>query len=272
MNILPIQTLAPVLSNERVIYDKGSRISVHLLWLKAPEIASIAQPGQFVMLKCGGEAFLRRPLSVHRISPNKNNIAFLFDVVREGKGKGTSWLSKLRQNDEINLLGPLGNGFHIVPETKSAVLIAGGVGIAPLSFLADELGARGVKMSLYYGAKKSTLLLPDQLLPTDAECVLATEDGSRGQRGFITTCLPVLLGESSQVFACAPTPMYRALAQMDRVHDWNVQVSLETRMACGLGICYGCTINTRQGPRQICHHGPVFNMHDIQWDKFPDIL
>jgi len=258
MNTAPIHALAPILAKEMPMPG------THLLWLEVPGIANTANPGQFVMVQCDGGAFLRRPISIHRISSDKTRIALLFAVV----GKGTSWLTKLDIGDRVSLLGPLGSGFSIAPQTKSAVLLAGGLGIAPLCFLADELITHGVKVSLLYGAATSKAIYPDRLLPSEASCVFATEDGSRGRRGFITTCLPEYLQDVDQVFACGPTPMYRTLAHSDMINGSDAQVSLETMMACGLGVCYGCTINTRQGPRQVCRHGPVFKLHDVFWDEF----
>ena len=261
MNTAPVQTESPVISNDPVLPGAC------LLWLRAPEIASIARPGQFVMLKCAGGAFLRRPLSIHRVSSDKTCLAFLFAAV----GKGTAWLAELKPGDRLNLLGPLGNGFQIESKLKVAVLVAGGLGIAPLSFLADELMAQGTRVSFLYGAATTALLCPNRLLPKVTEWALVTEDGSCGQRGFVTTYLPGYLTGNAALFGCGPTPMYRALARLDELQGKAMQVSLEIRMACGLGVCYGCTVNTRQGLRQVCHHGPVFKMDDIVWEELADI-
>jgi len=261
MNTPSVQTLSPVLSNDAVLPD------VRLLWLEAPEIAGIAQPGQFVMIRCAGGTLLRRPLSIFRQSADKTRLAFLMAVV----GRGTAWLAEIEPGDLLDLRGPLGNGFSVSPGTKNAVLVAGGLGVAPLGFLADELAALGVRATFLYGAASSRLLCPDHILPKGAEYVFATDDGSRGRQGFITSYLPEYLIEETSLFACGPTPMYRALTRLDALRDRETQVSLEIRMACGLGVCYGCTVNTRQGLKQVCKHGPVFMLHDVLWDELADI-
>ncbi|MCL2150208.1 MAG: dihydroorotate dehydrogenase electron transfer subunit [Dehalococcoidia bacterium] len=261
MDIVPIRTFARVITNDTVMPG------VHLLWLEEPRVAAQARPGQFVMLKCQNGTFLRRPLSIHRLSADKTRLAFLFASV----GRGTAWLATLEAGDYIDLLGPLGNGFDPSPGLRRAVLIAGGLGVAPLGFLADELIARGTQVSFAYGAATSALLCPDRLLPEGAEYVFITEDGSRGRPGFVTAHLPALFKEGSELFACGPTPMYRALASLDECKKLQIQVSLEIRMACALGVCYGCTINTDKGLQQVCRHGPVFNIHSVLWDEFPDI-
>jgi dihydroorotate dehydrogenase electron transfer subunit len=255
------QVLAPVVSNQEVMPG------VRLAWLEAPEIAVLARPGQFVMVRCGDGAFLRRPLSIHRLNGGKTGLAFLFAV----KGAGTEWLAGLKPGRLVDLLGPLGQGFSIKAGAGNLVLVAGGLGIAPLGFLADRALEDGKKVSLLHGAATSGLLCPDSLLPAGAACILATEDGSRGRRGYVSQCLPEVLPAADQIFACGPTPMFRTLAADASLRDKDVQVSLEVRMACGLGICYGCSVNTRQGVKQVCKHGPVFSLHDIIWKDLADI-
>jgi dihydroorotate dehydrogenase electron transfer subunit len=251
---------APVISNDIVAEN------VNLLWLEAPGIAQSCRPGQFVMLKCGDGTLLRRPLSIHRVSADKTRLAFLFAVV----GKGTEWLSRLAKNDALSLLGPLGNGFTLTSESSGAVLVAGGLGIAPLGFLAEELQGMGKKVTFLYGAATSSTCI-DSAIPERLSPLFSTEDGSRGRKGFITSCLEDYLQENNQVFACGPVPMYKTLAKMDTLHNRVVEVSLETRMACGLGVCYGCSVETSHGLRQVCSHGPVFNLGDVIWDNLKDL-
>ena len=261
MNNTPVQLLAPVTSNQPVYPG------VNIIWLEAPEIARIALPGQFVMLKCEDGTFLRRPLSIHRVSTDRTRVAFMFAAV----GKGTAWLAAATPRMKVDLLGPLGNHFEIDPDIEAAVVVAGGLGVAPLAFLADELKIRGKKISFLYGAATAGQLCPEPFLPEMNEYILATEDGSRGERGFITACLPRYLSRPVQLFACGPTPMYRTMAIAGEIKNMPAQVSLEVRMACGLGICYGCTVDTRVGLRQVCKHGPVFELHEVRWESFPGI-
>lgn len=235
---------------------------VHLLWLEAPQVAAIARPGQFAMLKCGDAIFLRRPLGIHRVSEDKKQVAFLFAVM----GQGTDWLSHTRPGDKIDVLGPLGNGFHIMSSTREILLLAGGLGLAPLVFLAEEAMARGVRVNLAYGTAGNQRY-SKTMLPEGVHLVEFSDDGTCGKRGFVTECVPDFLDTVQQIFVCGPLPMFRTLSRQADLKGKNVQVSLETRMACGLGVCYGCTIKTNSGLRQVCHHGPVFNLEDVVWEE-----
>ncbi len=257
------QVRARVISSSEVMPD------VYLIWLESPGIASLAQPGQFVMVGCGPESLLRRPLSIHRTSADKARLALMFAVV----GKGTDWLAQRQAGDKVDLLGPLGNGFTIQPATRNVLLIAGGIGIAPLCFLAQEAKKQGSSVTLLLGAATSAQLCPDKLLPDDTECITATEDGTAGRKGMITECLPELSSRADQVFACGPTAMYRAMAlkRQELPGTKPVQISLEVRMACGLGVCYGCAVKTKKGLKQVCQDGPVFELDDILWDEFVDV-
>jgi dihydroorotate dehydrogenase electron transfer subunit len=235
----------------------------HLLWLEAPQIAKQTKPGQFVMVRCGenDEYPLRRPFSIHQREEDK--IALLFNIV----GSGTQWLAQRTSGDKLDLLGPLGNGFSIGPDSKKLLMIAGGIGIAPLVFLAEEAIKRGLEVTLLYGASTAAQLYPH--LPDGL--VTATEDGSVGTKGLITDLLPDFIGEANQIFACGPLPMYRTMAKMPELKNKSVQISLEVRMGCGLGVCYGCTVKTKNGLKQVCQDGPIFELNDILWEELADI-
>ncbi len=250
------QVAASVTSNSEVVPG------VYLIWLESPQIASAAQPGQFVMVGCGEESLLRRPLSIHQLG--KAKLALLFSVV----GKGTHWLAQCQAGDTIDLLGPLGNGYSIHPDSHNLLLVAGGIGIAPLCFLAQEALNQGCSVTILLGASTATQLYPSDLLPREAELVIATEDGTNGKKGMITDLLPDFARRADQIFACGPSSMYRAMATQGQqlLEAKSVQVSLEMRMGCGLGICYGCTLRTKRGLKQVCKDGPVFELDDIYWD------
>jgi len=252
---------AAVIANEEI------RPGVYLIRLECPDITSRARPGQFVMVRCGEgpEYQLRRPLSIHRTDENK--LSLLFNVV----GKGTRWLSECKCSEKIDLLGPLGNGYEIYPDSKKLLLAAGGIGIAPLVFLAEEAIKRGREVTLLLGAATAGQLYPKRLLPAGARLVTATEDGSGGEKGMITDMLPDFTDGIDQLFACGPLPMYKTMAPMTELKDKPVQVSLEVRMGCGLGICYGCTVKTINGLRQVCKDGPIFSLNEVLWDKLADI-
>jgi len=253
------QELAPIISISEVMPE------VYLIWLESAQIASTAQPGQFVMVRCGRgtEYILRRPLSIHQLDTTK--LALLFTVV----GKGTNWLAQGKPGDMIDLLGPLGNGYSVHPTSHSLLLVAGGIGIAPLCFLAQESLNQGCSVRLLLGAPTATQLYPRRLLPSEVETIITTEDGTAGKKGMITDLLPDYVNRADQIFACGPALMYGAMASKYQhlLKAKPVQVSLEVRMGCGHGVCYGCTVKTRNGLKQVCQDGPVFNLEDIILDE-----
>ena len=235
---------------------------VYLTWLESPQIASSALPGQFVMVYCGEETLLRRPLSIHQV--DKTKLALLFSVV----GRGTRWLSRRKVGDKIDLFGPMGNGFSVLPTSHNLLLAAGGIGIAPLAFLAQEAVKQGHSVKLLLGAPTASQLYPRHLLPPEIELIIATEDGTTGEKGMLTDILPDLTGWADRIFACGPMPMYKAMAvQSQKLLKKPVQISLEMRMGCGLGVCYSCTVKTKNGLKQVCKDGPVFDLEDILWDE-----
>jgi len=261
------QTIAHVISNTEVM--PGAR----LVWLEAPEITTTANPGQFVMVSCGEDTLLRRPLSIHQIDGRK--LALLFTIV----GKGTNWLSQQKKGDTLDVFGPLGNGFTIYPESKNLLLVAGGIGIAPLRFLADTAIREGKKVTLLMGARSGINLLPistpqglltEGALPSNINVVNATEDGTEGFKGLVTELILDYLDCGDQLFACGPVGMYQTMAPMPELKNKPVQVSLEIMMGCGAGVCYGCTIRTKNGLKQVCKDGPVFELGDLagfNWDN-----
>jgi dihydroorotate dehydrogenase electron transfer subunit len=267
------QIAATVIDNEPILkgisHRSGRRISsVNIIRLSCPQIEG-AEPGQFVMVRCGEgpEYQLPRPFSIHRL--NGHDIELLFNVWEDGRG--TQWLAQCQTGDTVKLMGPLGNGFSIYPDSKKLLVIAGGIGIAPLRFLADEAVNRGLSVTLLLGAPTAGQLYPTKLLSAKAKLITTTEDGDIGRKGMITDVLTDFAGGADQVFACGPLAMYKAMAGTAELKDKPVQISLEVRMGCGLGICYGCTVKTREGLRQTCKHGPIFNLDEILWEEMAEI-
>jgi len=263
------QASAGIISNSEILPGMerpGARpvLGTHLIWLSCPEITAEARPGQFVMVRCGKECVLPRPLSIHQVN-SKGDMALLF-TVWEG-GKGTRWLSQRKVNTSIELLGPMGNGFYIKPASKKLLLMAGGIGIAPLYFLAQKAVSRGYSVTLLLGARTESQLYPKNLLPAGIKLVTATEDGTAGETGRVSELLPEFIGWADQIFACGPLPMYKTMVRMPELKIKSVQISLEMRMACGLGVCYGCTVKTKNGLQQVCKDGPVFELGEICWDE-----
>jgi len=188
-------------------------------------------------------------------------LALLFSVV----GRGTNWLAQRKEGEAIDLLGPLGNGFEIAPPSRNLLLVAGGLGIAPLAFLAQRGVAAGYSVALLLGAPTKAQLYPAHLIPPQANLLLATEDGSAGRKGMVTDLWADLAPEADQIFACGPVSMYRYMASQGVLEAKSVQVSLEVRMGCGFGACYGCAIETRSGLRLVCKDGPIFELKDVIW-------
>jgi dihydroorotate dehydrogenase electron transfer subunit len=211
-------------------------------------------------------------MSYHRLRPSQDgghDFAILFEVI----GLGTQWLSRRRPGDRIFVYGPLGRGCAVRRGAGNLLLVAGGIGVAPLVWLADEEVARGRHVTLIQGARSADGLFPAHLLPPEVEVVAVTEDGSLGQRGLVTDLVPEYLSWADQVFACGPNAMFRALAEVVRRVEGegarrrrkSVQVLLEEVMPCGTGICYGCGVRTRKGVKLVCKDGPRFELRDAFW-------
>jgi dihydroorotate dehydrogenase electron transfer subunit len=254
------QSKSPIISAVEAI--KG----VYLFKLEVPEIAKAAKPGQFVMVRCARETILPRPFSVHSVDGSQ--ISLLINVV----GKGTAWLSKKKKGDVLDIFGPLGNGYTINPDSQNLLLVAGGMGIAPLRFLAEVAASMGKTVTIINGAQSKDCLLPVNppqslynkgMLPASFQCFNATDDGSEGFKGLATQLIPHYLKNIDQVFACGPAAMYRTMVKMPELKGKDVQLSLEQMMGCGVGVCYGCTIKTKNGIKQVCKDGPVFALSDL---------
>jgi dihydroorotate dehydrogenase electron transfer subunit len=195
---------------------------------------------------------------------SKDGISLLFTVV----GRGTEWLSQRKGGEQVDLFGPLGNGFKVYPSSRDLLLVAGGVGVAPLLALAEYAKASGLKFKLVIGEKSAAKIYPKHLLPKGIKPFVTTEDGSIGQKGMVTDLLPEFAPEADQIFVCGPLPMYKAMAKMGKkLGDKPTQVLLETVMGCGVGACLSCSIETKRGRRLVCKDGPVFEFGDILWDK-----
>ena len=208
-------------------------------------------PGQFYMIRGwnGLDPFLPRPISIADIEGRK--IKFLYEV----RGRGTHIISKLKKGDTLNILGPLGNGFDLKEEGKIA-LLSGGIGIAPMLYLAKSLSG---EVTIYSGFRHNAYFL-DQIRPYVKNMFIATEDGSTGHKGFITELFDP--SKYDLVFTCGPTPMMEVVIKMCK-DIVPVYVSMESRMACGIGACLGCTIETIRGMERVCKEGPVFKGEEV---------
>jgi len=245
----------------------------YLMWLDCPQLASIAVPGQFVMVLCREQSvdvpLLRRPLSIHRVDGNR--LALLYAVV----GQGTEWLAERTLGSEVDMLGPLGNNFTIDVNSQKLLIVAGGIGIAPTVALADYTLDRGYITTLLIGCRSAEHLYPierlDRAVVKGLNIVVVTEDGSKGRKGMVTEVLAELAPAADQIYACGPLPMYRAIDRnIDILAGKPTQVCLEQMMGCGWGVCYGCTIETGAGLKKVCQDGPIFGIDDVVWNSVVD--
>ena len=239
------------------------------LTLDAPLIAGSSTPGQFVMIlsRAGKDPLLRRPFSIHQTTSN-GQIQIYFKKV----GRGTTILAAGKVGDELDVFGPLGRGYQVDPE-QPACLVGGGLGIAPLLFLAKTISLSDRDHSrdcILLGGRSSAEVEP---LVGDFEEIglpvyCTTDDGSYGSKGFVTTLLEQQeLAPGTQVYGCGPEPMLGAIQQLCRARGFGCQVSIESVMACGMGACLGCNVSGSQGGYvHVCIDGPVFRAEELQWN------
>ncbi len=225
-------------------------------------------PGQFVMMGIPGNVvFLRRPFGIARFS---NGVA---EICCKVVGRGTRALSDAKVGTRIDVLGPCGRGFRFPQKEEPAILVAGGYGIGPIFGLCEALLAQGRRCILYYGARETShLLYLDELAKIGANVKCSTEDGSHGARGMIAELLEKDLDniEKPSLFACGPHGLSKAVAEISRRRGVPAQVSMESYMACGIGVCLGCACKDADGNFvRTCREGPVFDVRELQWDSSP---
>lgn len=256
----------PVLERAVVVSNTQVATGVGLLILSAPRCAATVQPGQFVHLRLHSLAanILRRPFSVHRVSGDR--IEILYQVL----GTGSRAMTELRAADtSVDLIGPLGHGWRIPEGIAHALIVAGGLGAAPLGMLADELARRGVATVAALGAPCEERLVGRGVF--DAVCRrvdVATDDGSVGHEGFVVALSEQLLDSErfDIVYTCGPEVMQSIVAAQALQRGIPCQVSLERLMACGVGACLSCIVDTTAGQRRACVDGPVFEGSEVIWD------
>ncbi|MDO8525420.1 MAG: dihydroorotate dehydrogenase electron transfer subunit [Candidatus Omnitrophota bacterium] len=285
------QIQAVILKNEKI----GS--GFFRMRIASSYLAKESKPGQFVEVRCAGETepLLRRPLGIHRIV--KGGIELLYEAV----GKGTGLLSEMKKGEMADLIGPLGNGFDIPSRAGAAILVAGGNGVAPLLALAEQLLA-GLPVSRFAGLQvfigactKDHILCAKEFKKIGCKVLVATEDGSQGYKGLVTDLLKKELSNRHTgtpahrhtIYACGPAGMLKAVSEIAHDNHIPCQVSLEERMACGVGVCLGCPVRVLVGQRvsglaglpahprtrapanytykMVCKDGPVFDAAEIAW-------
>ena len=220
-------------------------------------------PGQFVQVRVDGSpsTYLRRPISIHDVDFQNHEITLLVQQI----GEGTRHLAAAEKDDIINIILPLGNGFSIPEKGEKCLLVGGGIGIAPLYYFAKVLNEKGIRPTLLLGGKTDADLLRLADYQKLGETIVTTEDGSLGEKGFVTMHSIWQKQSFDKIYVCGPKPMMKAVAKLaDEKGVW-CEVSLENLMACGLGACLCCVEDTVDGNVCVCKEGPVFNTRRLKW-------
>ncbi len=262
-----------------VLDNRQLSAEYNVVALAAPAIAAAARPGQFVMVKTapGLEPLLRRPFSIFEILRDADGRPTGVSVLNKRIGVGTRQLYDVRPGATLDVLGPLGEGFALPRDGQAAWMVAGGVGLAPFWTLADALAGSTSDVRLFYGARRGDdLHYAEWFEARGVRLHLATEDGSRGDKGFVTAPLARAFdeltgGDTPALYCCGPTPMMRATAALAERHGLDTLVSLEQVMGCGMGGCYSCVVPVRQPDGtahfvRSCLEGPVFAASTLEWD------
>lgn len=221
-------------------------------------------PGQFAQLRVDNskDTYLRRPISIHFVDREKNEVWFLVQTV----GAGSRALGRLQEGDILNALMPLGNGFTM-PENNEQrfLLVGGGVGTAPMLYMGAEMAKRGIRPTFLLGARTKSMLLQTDLFRSIGDLYVTTEDGSEGEKGFVTQHSILNLVKFDRICVCGPGPMMKAVARFAKESGTECEVSLENMMACGLGACLCCVEKTVKGNVCVCTEGPVFDIKELTW-------
>ncbi len=264
--------MALVNEQARVIANENVGPRLWIITLKSPTIARQIEPGQFVHMRIPqmNDHILRRPFSVYARSIEHATIEILYQVV----GFGSEHLTTICQGDTCELIGPVGYGWTIPEGARKALLVGGGVGSAPLYLFAEQLVSQGIHVDFIMGAQTSRALVTKErytrLLGVEPQC--STDDGSYGRAGFCTSLVEEALtrcgaSEDPYDFACVcgPEPLMKIVANMCEHADVACFVSLEKRMACGIGACLSCVVDTTEGKKRACVDGPVFDARKVVW-------
>lgn len=258
----------------QVLWNKNVGPGYFKIGLNCQREYSEAKPGQFVMLRlCGGiEPLLRRPFSIHKLISRNGQfkgIEILYKVV----GKFTQKLSALKKNESIDILGPLGSGFSLPKNISRIFMVAGGIGVAPIVFLASQLKNNEVDISLCHmflgGRSKDDILCLDDFGQLKMTVQLTTDDGSAGSKGMVTHLLEMALAEKPPdiLYACGPPEMLKSVIALSQKFAVKCEVSVETMMACGMGACLGCAVEPGEASEKYLHaclDGPVFDANAIK--------
>lgn len=255
----------------RVFFNERIAEGIYRMSIHAPRIAAVSIPGQFVQVCVASEPsvqFLRMPFAVYDVDPEKGSVDVCYQVV----GKGTDQLSRVKNDEYASLVGPIGNGWNPPQDARRALLACGGVGAPALKMLADQLAAQGVCTDVVIGSTTKSRLACVSDFEKSVECSsgavhVATDDGSIGTKGFVNAVTDALMEENDYdyVAVCGPPLMERSVVVPALEKGLRVEVSMEKLMACGIGACLGCVVETTKGLKRCCVDGPVFDGSEVIW-------
>lgn len=221
-------------------------------------------PGQFVEVRVDNtpSVLLRRPISIHYYNKENNELGLLVQLI----GDGTRWMATLKAGDTLNVVLPLGNGFTLPTSTdESPLLVGGGVGVAPLLYLGMKLKEMGVTPTFLLGSRTENELMQIDEFKKYGPVYITTENGAVGEKGYVTQHSVLANNKFSQVYTCGPKPMMMAVARWAKSANVPCEVSLENKMACGVGACLCCVEDTKEGNVCVCKEGPVFSIDKLSW-------
>lgn len=237
----------------------------HLLQLYSPDNLENIFPGQFanILVDQSQSIFLRRPFSIHSVDYQKNIVSILIKEV----GEGTKSLAHTPVDSSLSVIFPLGKGFTLPTSKERVLLVGGGCGVAPLLHLARTIGGGENDVNILLGARSVVDLVELDQYALNGKVFTTTEDGSHGEKGFVTnhSIFTTKLDSFSKIYCCGPEPMMKAVASRAKANSVWCEVSLENTMACGFGVCLCCVTETIQGHKCVCTDGPVFNINQLKW-------
>ena len=263
---MPVQLKAKLIKKEELTKD------IFKFSVQAKEITDIAKPGNFIEIKVNDqvEPFLRRPISIYNIDKENGVLEFIFQV----KGKGTMILAKREEGQDVDIIGPLGNGVFKFENYQNIAVIGGGIGVFPLYELSKRAKETGKNVNVYLGFRdKDFVVLEDKFQKVCNNLIIATDNGSYGKQGLAINFLKEDADKQRPdcIFACGPVPMLRAVKEFAIQNNIDCQVSLEEKMGCGIGVCVGCSVKTAKSPKDapeyygVCKVGPVFDAKEVEF-------
>lgn len=262
---MPVNIKAKLLEKEEL------KPGIFKFSVQADEIVNTARPGNFIEIRVNDdiEPFLRRPISIYNMDKEKGILEFIFQV----KGKGTTILAKRNEGEAIDIVGPLGFGTFKYSSYENLAIIGGGIGVFPLYELAKSAKNENKNVNTYLGFRnKDLVVLENEFKQVSNQLTITTDDGSYSQKGFAIDFLKkdIEAGKIDSIYACGPLPMLRAVRELALEKNIPCQISLEERMACGLGVCLGCAVKTAKSSKEapeywhVCKAGPVFQAKDVE--------